>query len=117
MSALETFEKMLASGKDSAMLRFSLGNEYLKLARPDDACVHLQAALQFDPRYSAAWKLLGKALSESGKAAEALAIYRQGIAAAEAKGDLQAAKEMTVFARRIDKQLAGEPDKPDVGST
>jgi len=108
MSALETFEKMLASGKDNALLRYSLGNEYLKLGRLEDACVHLQAALAFDPRYSAAWKLLGKALSEAGALAEARATYRQGIAAAEAKGDIQAAKEMAVFAKRIDKQLAGE---------
>ena len=59
------------------------------------------------PRYSAAWKVLGKALHESGALTEAREAYREGIAAAEARGDIQAAKEMTVFARRIDKQLAG----------
>jgi predicted Zn-dependent protease len=108
MNSLDTFEKLLASGKDNALLRYSLGNEYLKLGRFDDARTHLQAALAFDPRYSAAWKLLGKAESEAGLLTEARATYRQGIAAAEAKGDIQAAKEMTVFARRIDKQLAVE---------
>lgn len=108
MNALETFENMLAQGKDNALLRYSLGNEYLKLGRLDAARAHLQAALAFDPRYSAAWKLLGKAVSEAGELAEAREIYRQGIAAAEAKGDIQAAKEMTVFAKRIDKQLAVE---------
>jgi Tfp pilus assembly protein PilF len=74
----------------------------------DEARVHLRAALAFDPRYSAAWKLLGRAESEAGAFAEARETYRQGIAAAEAKGDIQAAKEMTVFARRIDRQLAVE---------
>ena len=64
--------------------------------------------MAFDPRYSAAWKLLGKAESEAGLLIEARATYRQGIAAAEARGDIQAAKEMTVFAKRIDKQLAVE---------
>ena len=107
MSALETFEKMLAQGKDNALLRYSLGNEYLKAGRFAEAAPHLRASLAFDPRYSAAWKLLGKALAEAGELREALDTYRQGIAAAEAKGDLQAAKEMTVFARRLDKQLAG----------
>ena len=29
-AALESFERMLASGKDGAMLRYSLGNEYMK---------------------------------------------------------------------------------------
>jgi len=108
MSALETFEKMLAQGKDNALLRYSLGNECLKLDRLEEARMHLQAALVFDPRYSAAWKLLGKALSEAGTLSEARETYRLGIAAAEAKGDIQAAKEMTVFAKRIDKQLVGE---------
>jgi Tfp pilus assembly protein PilF len=108
MSALETFEKLLASGKDNALLRYSLGNEYLKLGQLDAARTHLQAAVTQDPRYSAAWKLLGKALSEAGLLTEARETYRQGIAAAEARGDIQAAKEMHVFAKRIDKQLAAE---------
>jgi len=107
MNPLETFEKLLAQGKDNAMLRYSLGNEYLKAGRYAEAATHLRAALAFDARYSAAWKLLGKALAAAGELREALDTYRQGIAAAEAKGDIQAAKEMTVFARRIDKQLSG----------
>ena len=108
MSALETFENMLAAGKDNALLRYSLGNECLKLGRFDEARVHLQAALAFDSRYSAAWKLLGKALADSGQPAEALAAWRSGIEAAERKGDKQAGKEMAVFARRIEKALGGD---------
>jgi predicted Zn-dependent protease len=103
--ALDHFEKRLAAGKEDALLRFSLGNECFKLGRFDDACPHLRACLVFDPHYSAAWKLLGKALNEAGAPAEALEVYRLGIASAEAKGDIQAAKEMRVFARRIDQKL------------
>lgn len=106
-AALQNLERMLESGKDSALLRFALGNEYLKLDQPLKAVTHLHAALSFDPGYSAAWKLLGKALAQAGQLEEALAAYRQGIEAAEKKGDKQAAKEMMVFARRIEKQLAG----------
>lgn len=106
MSALENFEKMLAAGKDNLLLRFALGNEHFKLGGFAAARVHLEAALAFDPHHSASWKLLGKALSESGDLAAALETYRCGIAAAEAKGDLQAVKEMQVFARRIEKQQA-----------
>ncbi len=106
MAALEVFERMLAQGRDDALLRYALGNEYLKAGRLAEAVEHLRQAVSHDPRYSAAWKLLGKALSEVGALAEALEVYRQGIAAAQAKGDLQAAKEMQVFARRIEKGLA-----------
>ena len=111
MSALETFEKMLAQGKDSAMLRFSLGNECHKAARLEEAIAHLRAALVLDARYSAAWKLLGKVLVEAAKPAEALETYRQGITVAQEKGDLQAVKEMQVFAKRLEKQL-GEASEP-----
>lgn len=102
---IQNLEKMLAAGKDGALLRFSLGNEYLKLEQPAMAVEHLQRAVEFDPAYSAAWKILGKALLAAGRPADALGAYRQGIAVAEAKGDIQAAKEMKVFAKRAEKAL------------
>ncbi|MBI3716134.1 MAG: tetratricopeptide repeat protein [Betaproteobacteria bacterium] len=98
---IENFEKMLASGKDSALLRFSLGNEYAKAGQPARAVEHLQAAVRLDPGYSAAWKWLGKALAGLERKDEAKRAYEQGIAAAEAKGDKQAAKEMAVFLKRL----------------
>lgn len=102
---------MLASGRDNALLRFSLGNEYLKQGDAVNAAIHLRRAVEHDPKYSAAWKLLGKALTDAAAWSEALAAHRQGIAVAEARGDQQAAKEMSVFARRIEKQL--ELKSPD----
>lgn len=105
---VQNLEKMLASGKDNALLRFSLGNEYMKLGDTQTATQHLQQAVKHDPDYSAAWKLLGKALSDSGRWPEALDAYRLGVAVAEKKGDKQAAKEMAVFAKRIEKQLSSE---------
>lgn len=105
MSAIDNFEAMLAQGRDNALLRFSLGSEYLKQGDAARAAEHLRRAVEHDPQYSAAWKLLGKALTDSEAWSEALAAYRQGIAVAEARGDKQAAREMGVFARRIEKQL------------
>jgi Tfp pilus assembly protein PilF len=105
---LENFLALLAGGRDNALLRYSLGNEYLKHGDAASAAEHLRRAVEHDPRYSAAWKLLGRALAESDQLDAALAAYRQGIAVAEAHGDVQAAKEMGVFARRIQKQLGLE---------
>ena len=107
---LENFLAMLAKGRDAPLLRFSIGNEYMKVSQPDAAVEHLRQAVVLDPNYSAAWKLLGKALTDSQALPEALAAYQQGIAVADARGDKQAAKEMTVFARRIEKQLGTELD-------
>lgn len=95
---------MLAAGKDGALLRFSLGNEYAKTGQHDEAVAHLQCAVAFDPGYTAAWKLLGRVLAEAGRRDDALAAYREGIAMAQRKGDKQAGKEMQVFARRLEKQ-------------
>jgi predicted Zn-dependent protease len=101
-------EALLAAGRDGALLRFGLGNGYLSSGDPAHAAEHLRKALAFDPEYSAAWKLLGNALSASGQEAAALEAYRDGMAAAERKGDKQAYKEMQVFARRLAKRLALE---------
>jgi len=103
---LADLEKLLATGRETALLRFSIGNEYLKLAQPSTAAEHLQRAVELDPKYSAAWKLLGKALAEAGQSAAALTAYRSGIEVAERNGDKQAAKEMTVFASRLERLLS-----------
>lgn len=92
---------MLASGRDSALLRFSLGEIDLKEGRPDDAAEHLRAAIKQDPNYSAAWKLYGKALAAGGDTEAAVEAFDKGIAIAEARGDRQAAKEMRVFRKRL----------------
>ena len=101
MSMIESFEKMLAQGKDNPLLRFSLGSEYLKAGAPELAVMHLRAAVAQDASYSAAWKLLGKSLVEALDDAGAREAYGNGIAAANAKGDKQAAKEMGVFLKRL----------------
>ena len=101
-SALENFERMLAAGKDNALLRYSLGNEHLKAGDAARASEHLARAVAFDSQYTAAWKLDGKALALAGRKDEALAAYRTGIAVAAKRGDKQAEKEMRVFARRLE---------------
>jgi len=109
-AVIANLQKLIGTPRDSALLRFSLGNEYLKSGDAHNAQLQLGEAVSRDPAYSAAWKLLGKALAEIGQPQAALEAYRQGIRVAEQNGDKQAAKEMTVFARRIEKQL--EPDPP-----
>jgi len=103
MDPIARFEQLLASGKDGALLRFGLGQQYLNAGDAARAALHLREAVAQDPGYSAAWKLLGKALEGSGDREAASAAYRRGIAAAEEKGDKQAAKEMAVFLRRLEK--------------
>ena len=59
--------------------------------------------MEQDPKYSAAWKLLGKALQATGDLEGARQAWTDGIAAAQVHGDKQAEKEMTVFLRKLEK--------------
>ena len=105
MDPAQRFEALLASGKDSALLRFSLGMHYLNAGDSTRAAEHLRRAVEQDRDYSAAWKLLGKALAE-GDRHGAIMAYRNGIEAAGRRGDKQAAKEMAVFLRRLEREDA-----------
>jgi len=101
MSLIENLEKMLFAGNDSAMLRFGLGNAYFQQQDFHSAVPHLQKAVEHDPEYSAAWKLLGKALTECEQNELAIKAFEKGILCAENKGDKQAVKEMRVFLKRL----------------
>ncbi len=105
MSTIDNLEKLLEGPRDNALLRFSLGNEYLKAGDAKRAAEYFRGAVEKDDNYSAAWKMLGKALVDLQQMPAALEAYRKGIAVAEARGDKQAAKEMSVFARRVEKLL------------
>jgi Tfp pilus assembly protein PilF len=94
---------MLERGQDTALLRFSLGNEYRAQEDDRNAAIHLEEAVRLDPEYSAAWNLLGKVLTDLDETSRAAETYTQGIAVAEKSGDRQAAKEMSVFLRRLAK--------------
>ena len=103
MAMVDNLEALLAKGTDNALLRFGLANEYLRLGQLEQAIGHLRKALVHDPKYSAAWKHLAQALADTGRTQDAIAAYEDGIRAAEEKGDVQAAKEMRVFLKRLQK--------------
>ena len=99
----DALEKMLAKGVDNSLLRFGLGKGYLDAGDANKAAEHLQRCVEHDPQYSAAWKLLGKAQQSAGNPDAARSAWQKGLQAAQAKGDKQAEKEMTVFLRKLDK--------------
>jgi len=101
-------EVMLQRGQGSPLLRFSLGTECLKEGDHLAAIDHLRSAVEQEPGYSAAWKKLGEAWAASGAPQRAADVYRQGIETALARGDLQAAREMRVFLRRLQRTGGGK---------
>jgi len=104
MSLIDNLEKMLAGGRDDALLRFGLGNAYYQNEDYGRAAEHLSKALEHDRTYSAAWKLLGRSRMRLGDADAARRAFEDGIEEAEKHGDKQAVKEMQVFLRKIEKR-------------
>ena len=100
---ISNLEALVAAGRDSPAVRFGLGKACLERSDPVAARRHLERAVEMDPAYSAAWKILGKACADGGDVEGAAGAWRRGIAAATAKGDRQAAKEMGVFLRRLER--------------
>ncbi len=105
MNMIENLKKMLDNGQDSALLRYSLGTACQKSGDLSQAREHLAEAVRQDAGYSAAWKAYGKVLVELDQPQQAADAFTQGIAVAEKKGDIQAAKEMKVFLKRAEKKL------------
>ena len=98
---IEILQNLLDQGQDNLLLRFGLGQALLKDGQITEAIKHLEKALEFDPAHSASLKLLGKAYNAEGNTDKAIEIYTKGIEQAEQKGDIQAAKEMKVFLKRL----------------
>lgn len=101
---IDALQKMLDQGQDNFLLRFGLGQALLKDGQAAESISHFEMALQFDPQHSSSWKLLAKALALQARNQDAIKAYQQGIEVAESRGDLQAAKEMRVFLKRLQKQ-------------
>ena len=101
MTMRANLERMLAGGRDDAMLRFGLGSACFNEKDFDAAVPHFEACLAHDPGYTAAWKLKGRALMQLGRIEDAIATFNEGISVAVAAGDKQAEREMTTFLAKL----------------
>ena len=54
-----------------------------------------------DPNYTAAYKLLGKALIKTGDSAAAKVIFERGLPIAIASGDKQTEREISAFSLKL----------------
>lgn len=100
MTMQDQLQAMIDAGRDTPLARFTLGELLHKSGDNEAALVHLAAAVEQDPQYSAAWKLYGRVLLETGQTEAAIDTLTRGIEIAEQRGDNQAAKEMQVFLKR-----------------
>lgn len=104
----EMFRKLLQRDEENPMVLYSLGNELFKEGDYEEARDHLRRAVEHKPDYSVAYRTLGRVHTELGEEAEARRVFAEGRRVAESNGDLQTAREIDVFTRRLEKRSAGE---------
>jgi Tfp pilus assembly protein PilF len=104
---IERLEETLAAGTDNVQLRFGLASAYFRDGQFDAARRHAAVAVERDPEYSAAWRLLGRSLIELDEKVAARSALESGIAAAQQRGDRQLVREMTVFLKRLQREEQG----------
>lgn len=97
----EALERLLAAGRDSALLRMSLALAHHRRDDAPTALMHVEKALAFDPEFTAAWRLQGLLALALGDAAKAEASFAQALEVAQRRGELQLVKELTVRLRRL----------------
>ncbi len=100
---IESLRRQLGGPRDGALLRFALGRALRDAGDVAGAVAEFAAAVRFDPDYSAAWQAYGEALTAAARPADARDAYARGIAAAERRGDVQAAKVMRVWLKRLER--------------
>ncbi|MDJ0956659.1 MAG: tetratricopeptide repeat protein [Arenicellales bacterium] len=103
-SLKDNLERMLANGRDDAMLRFGLGSAHFNEKNYAQAIPHLEACIKHDAKYSAAYKLLGKALFKVGKDEESRSVFEAGLPIAIDKGDKQTEREILAFLKKLDRE-------------
>ena len=98
---IEALKKMIEGGRDGAMPRLTLGEAMAREGDTEAARYHLHQAIEFDPDYSAAWRALGRLQLKVGDTDAAAATFRQGLAAARRRGDMQIVRELEVRLKRL----------------
>ena len=91
---LETLKSMLEQNPNDAFARYGLAMEYKNAADYEAAMREFHALIEVHPDYPAGYFHGGQTLERMGRTDDARAMYRDGVDAAERKGDGHAKSEM-----------------------
>ena len=100
-SRIEMFKDVIKMDPSDPVVWFGLGQEYMHVALYSEAVEAFESALRLNPNYSAAYRFLGECFEKSGQPQKAKEIYEKGIPIAEKQRDLEAAKAMMAFLKRV----------------
>ncbi len=88
------FKQVIAIDAEDLLANFGLGNLYVELEQYEPAVPLLKKAIAVKPDYTAAFLALVQALAGTNQYAEAMDVYRQGIAVASKRGDFEPMNKM-----------------------
>lgn len=97
MPKREQLEEMLKSAPDDIFLHYALAMTYVSEGDSAAAVAKLQAVIDRDPDYVAAYVQKGQLLAREGETEAAREVIEGGIEAARRVGDRHAETEMTGF--------------------
>lgn len=98
------FKQVIELDPKDVLGYFSLGKVYFEAGKVRDAIDQLERGLRVDPEHSSSYLLLGQALEKFGDKLKAKEIYRQGIIAADRKGDMMNVKKMQAYLEALQDQ-------------
>jgi predicted Zn-dependent protease len=118
-SRIEAFKGLLAEQPDEAMIWYGLANEYIKLEQWPDATEALQNVIRCNADYTAAYQMLGSALSSQGKTDEARRVWAEGLEVAARTGAWNARAHMERLLAQTNSQPANDSssDSPDASAS
>jgi tetratricopeptide (TPR) repeat protein len=99
---IEKFRKVIALDPRDVLGYFSLATVYLEAKRYGLAREFFEQAVSVDAAHSPSYLGWGQALEALGRTAEATIVYRKGVAAAEARGDMIPLKKMQTRLERLE---------------
>jgi tetratricopeptide (TPR) repeat protein len=99
---LQQLLTMLQKEPNDPFLLYGAAMEYKKQGDMPTALDYFRRALTADPGYCYAYYQMGQVHESAGDTAAAKAIYRDGISAAQNKGDHHAAQEIAAALEALD---------------
>lgn len=93
-SKIELFAQMAQADSENAMIRYGLGNEYAKAERWTEAVATFRKVIEINPDYTAAYQMLGTALSNAGEPEAARLAWQEGVQVASRTGAWKAGQHM-----------------------
>jgi Flp pilus assembly protein TadD len=102
---LEQLRQIAKREPDDDLAQYGFGKACLDCGLLEEAIRALTRATEINRRYSAAFRDLGRALTEAGRLHDAIQTFGSGIVVAQEVGDLQTVREMEVFMKRAKRKL------------